>query len=108
MFFVVRREVIEAAGRRVIQATGPRARVIAFGSIARGEATADSDLDLLVIEPAVNDTAAESTRLRGVIGNIGIPVDVVVVTEAVAERRAAVVGTVVHAALRDGWVVAES
>lgn len=95
-------------GRRVVAAAASPARVIAFGSAARGETGPDSDLDLLVIESDVDDVAAESVRLRRVVGNVGVPVDVIVFDEALAARRAVVPGTVVHAAMREGWVVAES
>ncbi|MDP2825598.1 MAG: nucleotidyltransferase domain-containing protein, partial [Sulfuritalea sp.] len=39
------------------------ARAIVFGSHAEGRASADSDIDLLVIEPEVKDRAAEMIRL---------------------------------------------
>ncbi|WP_363319324.1 nucleotidyltransferase domain-containing protein [Accumulibacter sp.] len=39
------------------------ARVILFGSYARGTADDDSDLDLMVIEREVPDKAAEHIRL---------------------------------------------
>jgi predicted nucleotidyltransferase len=42
--------LIAEAGRRLAKAA-PDADIIVFGSRARGEAHADSDLDLLVIEP---------------------------------------------------------
>lgn len=102
------RRAIEDVGRRVIAAATSPARVIAFGSVARGEAGPDSDLDLLVIERDVDDVAAESARLRRVVGNIGVPVDLIVFDEALAARRAVVPGTLVHSAMREGWVVAES
>lgn len=49
--------VIEEAGRRLLQAVPAGARVILFGSRARGEAGERSDLDFLVIEPVVQDAA---------------------------------------------------
>jgi predicted nucleotidyltransferase len=63
----------------------------------RGERSAqDSDLDFLVIEREVSDRTAEAVRLRAVLGDIGLPVDVVVHDEALAARRAKVPGTMVH------------
>lgn len=101
-------EVIEAAARRIADAAGSPARVILFGSAARGELTRDSDLDFLVIEREVDDRVAESVRLREAVGRIGWPVDVVVIDEALASRRAKVRGTMVHHALREGRVLARS
>ena len=51
--------LIAEAGRRLATATDG-ARVIVFGSYARGEAGPESDLDLLVIEPEVSAPRAES------------------------------------------------
>jgi predicted nucleotidyltransferase len=101
-------ETIERAGRVLAQAARSPARVIVFGSGARGEQDADSDLDFLVIEREVSDRLEEAVRLRRALGDIGVPVDVVVVDEALAERRARVPGSMVHEALRDGRIVARS
>ena len=54
------------------------ARVIVFGSYAEGRARADSDIDLLVIEPEVQDRVAEMIRLSALLGRLLIPADVVV------------------------------
>ncbi len=48
------------------------------------------------------------SRLRDAVGRIGWPVDVIVVDEDLAERRAKVRGTMVHHALREGRIVARS
>lgn len=100
--------VIEQAGRVLAEAASSPARVIVFGSSARNEATPDSDVDFLVIERDVDDRVAESVRLRRALGNIGVPVDVVVVDEQLAARRQRVPGSMIRAALREGRVVAES
>jgi len=78
---VVDEAVIEEAGRRLSQAAPPRTRVILFGSHGRGEAGEHSDLDFLVIEPEVENPALESVRLRRVLGDVLIPMDIVVASE---------------------------
>ncbi|HKG02100.1 MAG TPA: nucleotidyltransferase domain-containing protein [Conexibacter sp.] len=95
--------IIEA-GRRLSEAA-PGARVVLFGSHARGDAGPRSDLDFLVVEPEVENTAVESVRLRRVLRGMRIMADVVVVRERdVAEWRD-VRGSLVHAALADGRVL---
>jgi predicted nucleotidyltransferase len=103
-----RQDLIERAGRTLFDAARKPARVILFGSAARGDETGDSDLDFLVIEEQVPDRLAESVRLREALGDIGVPVDVVVLDAGLAARRAKVPGTMVHHALREGRVVAQS
>lgn len=96
---------IVEAGRR-IHAAAPEARVILFGSYAQGtDVDPLSDLDLLVIEPEVGNATEESVRLHRALRGLGVPVDVVVVDEERARRRAAVPGTMVERALREGRVL---
>lgn len=82
--------------------------MILFGSHARGENRKDSDVDFLVIEPEVEDRHDEWRRLRNSIGDIRLPIDLIVLDEALAKRRAKVPGTVVYHALRDGRVITQS
>jgi len=105
---VIAEEMIERAGRVLIDAAPAPARVILFGSHARGDADEGSDFDFLVIEPETQDRLAEAVRLRRALGDFGAPVDVVVMDAALAERRSKVRGTMVDRALREGRVVAES
>mgnify|MGYP001555514195 CR=1 FL=1 len=100
-------ESVQRAGEVLARAAGSSARVILFGSHARGEARADSDIDFLVIEPEVEDRHREWDRLRRAVGDIQVPIDIVVLDEALAARRAKVPGTMVYHAMRDGRVVAE-
>jgi uncharacterized protein len=98
-------EVITEIGRRLAGAVPVGSRVVLFGSRARGEAGVQSDYDVLVIEPSVENVAVESTRLRDELDDLRTPIDVVVVSEEVARRRAVVRGTVVDRALREGRVL---
>jgi predicted nucleotidyltransferase len=95
-------DVIELAGRRLAEAARQPARVLLFGSHARGDARSDSDLDFLVIERDVPDRHAEMVRLTRELRSLGVPVDVVVVSEAYANDWGGVEGTVLHAALTEG------
>jgi predicted nucleotidyltransferase len=100
-------EVIQRAGEVLARAAGDSAKVILFGSHARGEARPDSDVDFLVIEPEVEDPHREWGRLRRALGDIQVPVDIVVLDETLAARRAKVPGTMVYHALRDGRVISQ-
>ena len=74
--------------------------VLLFGSIARGEATPDSDIDLAVIAPPDWDSRVEledSVRMR-----LGNDCDVLVLTEADFNRLAASGEPVVSDIIRDG------
>lgn len=79
-----------------------RSRVLLFGSRAREDSHEGSDVDVLVIEPTVDDPVQESVRLRSVLRGLGVPIDVVVFGQEEADRRATVRGTVVDRALREG------
>ena len=81
--------------------------MILFGSHARDEQQADSDVDFLVIKPQVGDRHKEWEHLRRALGDIRVPVDIVVLDEELASRRAKVPGTMVYHALRDGRVIAQ-
>jgi len=103
---VLTEAMIEDAGRRLAAAAGSPARVLLFGSRARGGAHANSDLDFLVIEAQVDSKLDEMVRLRDTLPPLGVPVDVVVVSEEEVSRRGPVPSTLVHRALREGRFLA--
>ena len=86
---------------RVVAAAQP-SRVILFGSYGRGDASADSDLDLMVVEPQVRDPYAEMVRLRTAVGSVGLGVDVLVYSEADLEERKDWCTSPVYWAVREG------
>ena len=55
--------------RRIIETSHPE-RIILFGSYARGNFNADSDLDLLVIISGVRHLRQESIRVRRACANL--------------------------------------
>lgn len=72
-------ETIKRLTELLIQAAKPN-RIIMFGSQARGEAAADSDFDVMVVEEAVSDRAAEMVRLNRLLRSLDIPVDLLAVS----------------------------
>jgi predicted nucleotidyltransferase len=101
-------ELISRAGRILAGAAQAPARVLLFGSHARGDARDGSDLDFLVIERDVANRSAEMVRLRDALPPLQVPVDVVVVSEQHVAKWGPVKGTLIHAALAEGRLVAES
>jgi predicted nucleotidyltransferase len=99
---VIDATTIEEAIRRLSEAAPPKTRVILFGSHARGEAGPHSDLDFLVIEPEVENPAAESVRLRRALGDLVLAADVIVASEHRVQEWRDVRGSLIHAALAEG------
>src|SRR5215218_5020819 len=64
-------DVIELGGRRLVAAARQPARVLLFGSHARGDAGPASDLDFLVIERNVPNRHAEMVRLGREVASLG-------------------------------------
>ena len=63
-------ETIQKAARLPVDAAKP-AKVVLFGSYARGEPKEDSDLDFLVIEPAIKNRLKEIVRLSSLLHKYG-------------------------------------
>jgi predicted nucleotidyltransferase len=87
----------------IVERIAPRS-VILFGSYARGEATADSDVDLLVVFDHVSSHRAAAVTVYRTLTGRTLPVDIVVATPAQLERWRNVVGMIFRPALRDGIV----
>jgi len=91
-----------------LRAASSPVRVIVFGSMATGTATAESDLDLLVLLDDVADTRQESIRLRDALGDIETPIDVIVMSTARFEETKHVIGGIAYPAHKYGRVIYEA
>ena len=93
--------------RRVLSVAQPD-RIILFGSAASGRMTKDSDLDLLVVEPVLANTHERSVQIRGALGDIGYPVDVIVMRTERFERTKRAIGGIAYPANKYGRVIYEA
>jgi predicted nucleotidyltransferase len=82
-------------------------RIVLFGSRARGQATALSDVDLLVVLPEVANKRHAAVEVLRALGDLAVAAGVVVTTPEELARRGQVNGDVLRAALREGKVVYE-
>lgn len=96
---------IRDTAMRLAQAASQPARVILFGSYARGNADEASDLDLLVIEESLQDKAGEYLKLRDALGSLPTGVDLLLMTRQEFERRSQVKGTMPFHANCEGRVL---
>jgi predicted nucleotidyltransferase len=89
---------------RIVAATHP-IKVILFGSRARGTAQPASDVDLLIIQADPVEQRQAAIRLRRLLRDFRVPMDIVVVGEAFAERYGDIPGSVLYPAFKEGRIL---
>jgi uncharacterized protein len=99
-------EWIEIATGRIARRFDPL-RIILFGSRARQEDRQDSDVDLLLILPAVEDRRRAAVEIRRLLADIPLAKDIIVTTPGEIERRGDIVGSILRPAVREGRVLYE-
>jgi predicted nucleotidyltransferase len=95
---------IEMMVQRLVERFGPD-QVILFGSHARGAASPDSDVDLLVIMPFTGSKRAKQLEMRLALHDITLPKDIILASPDEVTRRRNIVGTIIRPALREGKVL---
>jgi uncharacterized protein len=78
-------------------------RVIVFGSLARGDGTPDSDIDVLVVMPIEGRKHDAAVRLMRLLHDVPTQVDLVIVDSADYSRECRLPG-IVRVAVREGRV----
>ena len=90
--------------RRIVERFEPSS-IVLFGSFARGTATADSDVDLLIVMPVRGSRRALATQIDVLVSGLGVSKDILVVTPEEVERYRDSVGTIIRTALNEGRTV---
>ena len=98
--------VIATMVRRIADGFDPE-RVLLFGSRARGDAKAWSDVDLLIVMPDGTDRREAAVEIGVAVGDLPVAKDIIVTTPDEIARRGDVIGTVLRPALREGTVLYE-
>lgn len=98
-------EQIQEAANRIVAVLKPK-KVILFGSYARGDATENSDLDLMVIEPtAIKNEFDSMIAGRNAVGVMGTGVDVLVYDGKTFEGRKDWCSSPIHWARLEGKIL---
>lgn len=102
------KETIAEMASRIGREFRPR-RVILFGSYARGDATEESDVDLLVVVDEPRQRGKRSAPILRVLAEeYAVPVDVIVRTTDSLERESGVPGTLGDEVSKEGVVLYEA
>jgi predicted nucleotidyltransferase len=100
-----RQPLLGEIARRILTVSDPE-RILLYGSHARGDATPDSDWDVLVIED-VERPRQRSVEIRRALRGLLVPVDIIVATPQQVERYRNASGLLYHAALEEGQTLYE-
>jgi predicted nucleotidyltransferase len=80
-------------------------KIILFGSHARGDGTADSDVDLLIVMPVEGSKRAKQLEIRAAVHDVRIPKDIFVSRTEEFQWRKDIVGTIERPAVREGRIL---
>lgn len=92
--------------QRIVDEADP-VRIVLFGSHARGDATPDSDVDLLVITEGDRRDPEVVARIRRRLADLPIAKDVIVASEKQVRDYGHLVGTMLRPALSEGITLHE-
>jgi uncharacterized protein len=99
-------DIIQEIVSRVRHGFSPE-KIVLFGSLARGTARPDSDVDLLVVLSKVEDKRQSAISIRRALSDLPVGKDIIVATEDEILQRGHLVGSVIREALREGKTLYE-
>ncbi|KAF5421885.1 MAG: putative nucleotidyltransferase [Candidatus Methanocomedens sp.] len=103
---MIAQEQIESVVQVIVEGYEPM-KIILFGSYAYGHPTKDSDLDLLIIKDGEASGIQRNRRVRNILKDFSIPIDVIVKSSKEFDMLKDVIGTVIYPANKYGKVVYE-
>ncbi|MFH0802106.1 MAG: nucleotidyltransferase domain-containing protein [bacterium] len=86
---------------RIVEAVNPL-QILLFGSAARQEDGAESDVDLLVVIPEGTHCRKTAQHLHSLLFGIPYPVDILVATPSLLEKHKNNIGLIYREILREG------
>lgn len=92
--------------RRIVREFHPD-RIVLFGSRARGTATAESDLDILVIMPVEGSVRDTACAIGAALSDRMFSLDLIVMTPEQYSRQKELQGTIANEAAHDGRILYE-
>jgi predicted nucleotidyltransferase len=97
-------EQIDRMVKRIVKQFHPE-KIILFGSLARGDAGPDSDVDLLVVMDFEGSKLDKTVEVRVALGNLPVPTDIILSRPEDFAWRKEIVGTIEYPATREGKVL---
>jgi len=103
---MISQKQIESVVQVIVEGYEPM-KIILFGSYAYGHPTKDSDLDILIIKDGEASGIQRNRRVRNILKDFSIPIDVIVKSSQEFDMLKDVIGTVIYPANKYGKVVYE-
>jgi len=97
-------KLIQAMVERIVERFRPE-KIILFGSHARGDGTADSDADLLVVMNVNGSKRQQAVQIDLALEGIMLAADILVATPEEVERYRNCIGSIIREAVREGRVL---
>jgi len=104
---MITQEQISEITKRIVGNFKPQ-KIILFGSYANGTPTDESDLDLLIIKDSDTPSRLQNRKVRKMLSDLRIPIDIIVKTPKEFQTYKDIIGTIIYPANKFGKVIYDS